>query len=338
MRAPATTRTTSACPRSEQPLGDVGARPVCRLPSRPSAGHPWSTAPPRAGRPRTLAHEPTAARSRPGPRPGPAPSRTPARSPWPARPPAAAASRPRSGTAKNPQLDPTSARTPTPASSAWLRSSISPLRALIDSDRGASRARRHTARRQPGPPQPPRSPRRRRRVERGSIRGRTGHGPDITGASRRRRRVVARLWTALRPQLLRKVGSSTGGEAVPPRRTGPRVVSRARTARKGARRRARGGGPDAAGAGQRAERDRRPGRRGRGAGGPPPRGSGPVPPALLPAHRAGGRSDRDPVDVSGPPAPTASRRTAPRAPRTSGCTPRPSTRTAGRAATPSSRS
>ncbi len=47
-------------------------------------------------------------------------------------------------------------------------------------------------------------PRRRRRSNRESNReanrGRTGHGPDITGASRRRRRVVARLWTALRPQ------------------------------------------------------------------------------------------------------------------------------------------
>ena len=40
-----------------------------------------------------------------------------------------------SGTAKKPQLDPTRARTPRPASSSWLRSSISPLRAFIDSVR-----------------------------------------------------------------------------------------------------------------------------------------------------------------------------------------------------------
>ena len=96
-------------------------------------------------------------------------------------------------------------------------------------------------------------------VESRSNRGRTGHGPDITGASRRRRRVVARLWTALRPQAPPEGGSSTGGGADPARRQGPRVVSRARTARKGARRRARGGVPDAAGAGQRAERDPSPG-------------------------------------------------------------------------------
>jgi hypothetical protein len=39
----------------------------------------------------------------------------------------------RSGVAKNPQLDPTRARTPMPASSFWVSSSTSPLRAFIDS-------------------------------------------------------------------------------------------------------------------------------------------------------------------------------------------------------------
>src|SRR5262245_26701784 len=41
----------------------------------------------------------------------------------------------KSGAAKKPQLDPTRARTPTPASSSWLRSSISPFRAFMDSVR-----------------------------------------------------------------------------------------------------------------------------------------------------------------------------------------------------------
>jgi len=49
--------------------------------------------------------------------------------------PAVRAAPERSGAAKNPQEEPTSARTPIPASSSWARSSTSPLRAVIDSNR-----------------------------------------------------------------------------------------------------------------------------------------------------------------------------------------------------------
>ncbi len=63
------------------------------------------------------------------------PWRWPWRSPWPVHRRRAPRRRTRSGTAKNPHPDPTSARTPIPASSCWMSSSTSPLRAVIDSCR-----------------------------------------------------------------------------------------------------------------------------------------------------------------------------------------------------------